>query len=88
MHHRVEFAGCEKLAHRLALDDVELLKEEPGTPAQALEPRPLEPDVVVGVQIVDTNDFIAAIEQLVCQRRADESSRSRDKNPHFRLSSR
>src|SRR6266571_2583291 len=83
MHHRVEFAGCEKLAHRLALDDVELLKKEPGTRAQALEPRLLEPDVVVGVQIVDAHNLVAAIEQLVHQRRTDESGSSRDKNLHF-----
>src|SRR5206468_10890277 len=83
MHHRVEFAGCEKLAHRLALDDVELLKKEPGTRAQALEPRLLEPDVVVRVQIVDAHNLVAAIEQLVRQRRTDESGSSRDKDLHF-----
>ena len=49
MHDRTEFAGGEKLAHRPALDDVELVKEESGTCTQALEARLLEPDVVVVV---------------------------------------
>jgi len=31
--------AAEKLRHRLALDDVELLKDEPGTRAQALQAR-------------------------------------------------
>src|SRR5438046_636623 len=84
MHHRVEFSGCEKLAHRLALDDVELLKKEPGTRAQALQARLLEPDVVVIVQIVDAHNLVAAIEQLMRLRRADESGGPRNENFHFR----
>src|SRR6267143_3391956 len=83
MHDCTEFAGGEKLAHRPALDDVELVKEEPGTRTQALEARLLEPDVVVVVQIVDAHNLVAAIEQLVRQRRTDESGSSRDKNLHF-----
>jgi len=39
MHDRAEFTGGEKLAHRLALDDVELLKDKPVTLEQALQAR-------------------------------------------------
>ena len=62
VHDCTEFAGSEKLAHRFALDDIELLKEEPGTRAQAFQARLLEPDVVVGVQIIDAHNLVAAIE--------------------------
>src|SRR2546422_1631778 len=86
MHDCTEFAGGEELAHRPELDDVELVKEEPGTRTQALEARLLEPDVVVVVQIVDADDFVTAIEQLVRQRRTDEPGSSRDKNLHFLFS--
>src|SRR5258707_7053711 len=85
MHDRAEFTGGEKLAHRLAFDDVELLKEKPVTPEQALQARLLEPDVVVTVQIVDAHNLVAAIEQLMRQRRADESGRPRNENLHFRM---
>src|SRR2546427_2236972 len=88
MHDRTEFAGGEKLAHWPALDDVELVKEEPGARTQALEARLLEPDVVVVVQIVDADDFVSAIEQVVGQGCTDESGGAGDKNLHFRLSSR
>src|SRR5882762_8205593 len=85
MYYRVEFAGCENLAHRLALDDVELLKEEPGTGKQALEARLLEPDVVVVIQIIDAHNVVAAIEQVMSQRRADEPGGPGNENLHFRM---
>ncbi len=88
MHHRVELAGCEELAHRLALDDIELLKEEPGPRAQALEARLLEADVVVGIEIIDAHNLVATIEQPVRQRRSDKPSGPGNENLHFRLSSR
>src|SRR6267143_4105289 len=83
MHDCTEFAGGEKLAHRPALDDVELVTEEPGTRKQALEARLLEPDVVVVVQVVDAHNLVTAIEQPVRQRRTDEPGSSRYKNLHF-----
>src|SRR5258708_20598326 len=86
MHDRVEFTGGEKLAHRLAFDDVEVLKENPAAPEQGLQARLLEPDVVVTVQIVDANNLVAAIEQVGRRRRADESGRPRNENLHFRMS--
>src|SRR5256885_14674521 len=70
----------------MALDDVELRKEDRGTRAQALKPRLLEPDVVVRAQIVDAHDLVAAIEQAVRQGRADEPRGPGYENLHFRTS--
>ena len=65
MYDSFELAGDEELAHRLAVDDIEFLELESRPGAQPFEPRLLEPDVVIVVQIVDADDLVTAVEQGV-----------------------
>ena len=57
-----------------------------GINLQAGQPRPLQIHVVVIVQIVETDDFVAALQQAQRQRGADETGAARDQDFHSRPS--
>src|SRR5262249_38379851 len=83
VHHRVEFLRREKPCHALLLDDVELAEIEAGARLEAIEPRLLQPHIVVIVQIVDAHDAVTAIEQAMRERGADETRGPGNKNFHL-----
>ena len=58
---------------RSSFDELEVL-----VTLQRREPRVLQRDVVVLVEIVEPDDFVAALEQQLRRMEADESGRARD----------
>src|SRR5689334_15964598 len=76
--------SCECRVDRLAilqrcLDEAELCMRR-----QTRQARFLESHVVIIVEIVDSEHFVAAREQAFAQCRADETCRAGDQNPHHR----
>ena len=72
----------EELRHRRAVRDAGPCIAETGERRDAIEPRLLEGDVVVRIEIVDADDLVAAFEQAKRDGGADEAGRSGDKNLH------
>jgi hypothetical protein len=56
-----------------SIGDVGLDQAKLGMRAQTLQPVELEPNVVVGVEIVQADDVLAALEQPQTDRHADKS---------------
>src|SRR5689334_888851 len=73
-----EFLGGEQLRHSLAVGEIELHELEIALALQHLEPRMLQRDVVVLVEIVEAHDLVAALEQELRGVKTDESSGSGD----------
>ncbi len=82
MHDALEFPGSEQLRHRLPIRQVgmdepeRLVRLEPG------EAGLLERDVVVIIEIVESDDLIASIEEALCGGRANEPGGARDEKFH------
>src|SRR5690349_20064989 len=70
--------GGEQLRHCLALGVIELYEFEIPLALQHLEPRMLQRDVVVIVEVVEAYDLVAALEQELRRVKTNESSGSGD----------
>src|SRR5690606_41731390 len=64
----------------LLVGEVDAVERERRVAPQPLEPRLLEPDVVVVVEVVDADDRVAALQQALGQVVADEPRGSRDQH--------
>ena len=65
-----------------AIGEIELDEAERRLLLEQREAALLQPDVVVVVEIVEADDFVAALEQLACRVKADEAGRTGDENLH------
>ena len=72
MHHHLRPRGREQRRDRRPVGEVEPLEAEPGPPLQPLEPRLLQPGVVIVVEAVDPQHPAALAQQPVGQMIADE----------------
>ena len=72
----------EDLRDRRAVRDVSAHVAEAWERPGPVEPRLLESDIVVRIEIVDAHDLVATLEQAQRERGADESGRPGEKNLH------
>ncbi len=85
MDDHVEALALEQCRHAGAIGEVEFGEREALERRQAREPRPLERDLVVVVDVVEADDALAAFEQPERGGRADESGRAGDEYVHGRF---
>src|SRR5712671_5039290 len=78
MDYRVELLPREERAHRRAVGDVAAHEVESRLAGKARKARFLQPHVVVGVQVVEAGDSLAALREPQGQGGADEASRAGD----------
>ena len=82
MHHAVELLACKQLFHAGAVGHVELDEAEAFLRREARQTRLLESWIVVIVEIVETDDFVAARQQNLRYVAADEARSARDQHFH------
>ncbi len=58
-----EFLGCKQFRYRVAVSEIQVDEPKRWLLRQNIEARVLQRDVIVLVQIVQTDDFIAAFQQ-------------------------
>jgi hypothetical protein len=76
--------AVNKAENAVAVRDVELRKTETGISLELGETRLFQPDVIVIVQIVNSDNPLAAIKQRPGDMKADEAGGARKKNRHPR----
>lgn len=79
----VETVRGKEFRHACPVRHVELLEDEVLVRAQAREAGFLQGHIVVGVEVVDAVDRVAAVEQSFRDRRADESRGARNQDVHI-----
>ena len=82
MYHAVEAFAREELGHSRAVGEIELLELECGLLLQDFEPRELQPHVVIIVEVIEPDDFLAPLQQLAGGVEADESGGAGDEDLH------
>ena len=84
---RWNFSRCEQRLHARAVGEVELARSGSSAGCRRLrEPRLLQRHVVVVVEIVEADDFVAALEQPLGDVEADEAGGAGDEEFHEGLS--
>ncbi len=86
VHDAAEFLLRKQVAHRAIIRQVELHEAERGQLLQLSEPRLLEGDVVVLVEVVEPDDLVTPGQQALGRVKADESSRAGQQIFHRRPS--
>ncbi len=82
MDHAFELLAREQLRHAGAVREIQLHEAEARLLLELREARLLESDVVVVVEVVETDDLVAAREQLRRSMKADEAGRAGDQYLH------
>ena len=82
MQHRIEGLDANSADIALLVGDIELLESEPGMRPQLLQPGALERRVVIGVQVVDAEHLVPALEQALARVHADEPRRACHQDLH------
>ena len=77
VHHVGEAPRCEQRGHRRAIDDIERLEGKSGRRGEFAQARPLEPHVVIGIEVVEPGDVAPLCEQPARHVEADEPGRPR-----------
>ena len=75
--------GIGESLHGAAIGDVEALEGEIPETLEQRQPRLLQVDVVIVVEVVDADDLIAALEQGLGGVKADETGRAGDEKAHI-----
>jgi hypothetical protein len=86
IHDGVEAVSGEQLGDGRPIDDVHLDEGEPLMRGQPREPGVLQADLIVVIHVVDAGHGIAALEQTVCERRADEPRDAGHQDVHQTIS--
>src|SRR4051794_5063763 len=73
MNDASELLRCEQLCHRFAIGEIELDELEVLASAEDLEPSVLQRDVVVLIEVVETDHLVAALEQCPRRMKTNES---------------
>ena len=68
----------EQPRHGFAVGDIQLDERKAVTPAELGQSGPLQVRIVIGVEIIDADHFIAAVKQLPGDVIADETGSARD----------
>ena len=82
--HAFRLVGGERRLHRRAVGQVRLHVDVVRVVDETRQPRLLEGDVVVVVQVVETDDRIAPRQQYLGHVRTDETGGTGDQNLHCR----
>src|ERR1700722_11569137 len=82
MHHSVELLACEQRRDLCSIAEIEALETVLGKPLESLETRHLEIHIVIVIEVVESDDLIAAIEKARRDERTDESGRTSDEDLH------
>ena len=82
VHDPVDALILEQRFHARTISQVELGKAEAILSLQTRQARLLQVDVVVVVQVVETEHLITPGQQARCDKVTDETRRSGDENPH------
>src|SRR5690606_37823605 len=80
VHDPVEALLREQIRNAVAVADVELHELEVAVRLEQREPGVLQRDIVVLVQVVETDDLVAALEEPACRMEADKAGRTRHQN--------
>src|SRR5437660_5217236 len=86
MHDSRKSLGREQLRHRGIVGEIDLHEAERGLLLELGEACLFERNVVVLVEIVEPDDFVALRQQPLCCMKADESRSSGDQDFHKRPS--
>ncbi len=78
----LDVALCKEVFHARAVGQVEFLEAESVLFAKPCEPGLLQRRIVVGIQVVEADDLVAAREQESGDVVADEACRTRDQHFH------
>ena len=78
----VEVALLEQVLHHHAVGDVVLEEAEVGVGLELFQPRQLQGRVVVVVEVVDADDFVAALQQDLCDVHADKPGGAGEQDFH------
>jgi hypothetical protein len=74
--------SAEQTGHSRRIRQVQLLEIEVGMGRELIQPRLLESDVVVRIQIVQADDFVAPRQKALGHVKADKASNAGDQNLH------
>ena len=77
MGHEAGLVGLEQQPHRLPIRKITPREGEAGKLPKLGEPRLLQGDVIIGVEIVEADDAAARLQQAARQMKADEPGRAR-----------
>ena len=72
-----------QFSHRGAVGDVRAVEAKAAMPRQTLQPRVLQPHIVVGVDFIDADHLLAARQQRLGDVIADEAGGSGQQNGHI-----
>ena len=86
VNHALELLAREQLRHPRPVGEIQLDEAEVRPLPQLREPRLLQRDVVVVVEVVEPDDFVAALQQELRGVEADEAGRAGDEKFHEGLS--
>src|SRR5690606_31339899 len=84
--HALELLTREELRHRLLLGEVYLREAKARKALELREPRFLQRDVVVLVEVVEPDNLVPSRQELARRVKADEAGRAGDKDFHSRPS--
>src|SRR5277367_430670 len=84
MHHALKSLPGEQLLHGLAVRDIEFREAKRRIAQQNLEARPFQLRVVVRVEVVEPDHFVAALEQQPRGMETDETGRAGHEHFHNR----
>ena len=79
----VEVAFFEQVFGHHAVGDVVFEEAEVGVGLQLFQSRELERRIIVVVEVVDADDFVAALEQNLCNMHADKTGGASNQNFHI-----
>lgn len=76
VNHPIKTPAFEKTAHPIAIGKVDGFKREPGIETQSIAPSLFQSNVVVGIEVVESGNLNALLQQPAGDVIADESRRS------------
>lgn len=83
MNNAIEFFVRKQRCHRGCISHIKANKAESGTAREACQARLLETDIVVVVEIVQPDDFVATRQQALGDMHADETGGTGNQYFHF-----
>ena len=77
--------ALDERGHRRRVGDIDRLEGEAPPAFEPRQPGALQRDVVIGVHIVDTDDPLAAIEQVLRDMKPNKACAARDQEDHLAI---
>src|SRR5438093_6402687 len=85
MHDALWFVLAEKVLDGIGIADVSMDEREGARLSKLVEPRFLEPRVVIRIEVVDADDGLAAVEQPLRSVKANEAGRAGDEDQNVHM---